>query len=233
MTLNVEFVKVGTNYIWLIRKDNNVTVVDPGASAPVIQYISKHKLKLNSVLLTHNHSDHIDGLPELVHPALLVYGPNYESIQYCNRKLHENDEIQILGETFKVLFTPGHTAGHISYVGDNKLFCGDVVFSGGCGRIFEGRADTMYYSVMKCASLPVETELYCGHEYTLENLRFAEKIEPDNPDIKERIDQVRALIARNNASLPSSIGIELKTNPFMRCDQEQVKKLQKIMQIEP
>tara|TARA_A100001015_G_scaffold321684_1_gene454077 strand:- start:89 stop:844 length:756 start_codon:yes stop_codon:yes gene_type:complete len=224
MTIQVEHVRVDTNYIWILIKENKAVIVDPGTAFPVQNFLDKHKLSIESILITHNHSDHIDGLPDLYFPTLKIYGPDYEHIQYMNTKCHENDEITILGESFKVLFTPGHSAGHIAFHGDGKLFCGDVIFSAGCGRIFDGTAKTMYYSIQKCINLPPETQLFCGHEYTLDNLKFAKMIEPNNEEIDLYKEKVTQLINQNIGSLPTTIEQELKINPFLRCEQEAVKK---------
>ena len=222
MTYIVDVVKFETNYIWILKKEKQIIVIDPGQSTPVLNYIKKNSMTLSQILLTHYHSDHIAGLPELVSPLISVVGPVYEPIQYMTKPVRMNDEITVFDSTLKVLFVPGHTAGHIAYLGDGNLFCGDVIFGGGCGRIFEGDAETMYYSVKKCAQCHPDTKVYCGHEYTLDNLRFALTLEPNNEAIKQRIVDTTQLLKKSKMSMPSTIGLELQTNPFMRCDQSTI-----------
>jgi hydroxyacylglutathione hydrolase len=209
------------NYIWLIGcKDNpHVAIVDPGDEEPVIDYIEREGFKPEAILITHHHGDHTGGVRELVERYdIPVYGPANERIPAITNPLSEGDTVTLTDcdLRFEVLDTPGHTSGHICYVGHNALFCGDTLFAGGCGRIFEGTAEQMYQSLEKIRALPDETVVYCAHEYTIANLTFALVAEPDNPDTQQRMEQVRALRADGKDTVPSSMAEEKKTNPFLR-----------------
>jgi hydroxyacylglutathione hydrolase len=208
------------NFIWVITNDasKSVAVVDPSEAYPVNNFLEKHGLILSEILITHHHGDHTGGVRELVQQHnCKVYGPANENIPSISIKLSENDEIKLEnGLGFKVLDTPGHTKGHICYIGNDALFCGDALFSSGCGRIFEGTFDQMYQSLEKIRSLPDETLVYCAHEYTLDNLKFAQVAEPDNEDIKERFDQGKLLRSHKADTVPTSIALEKKVNPFLR-----------------
>jgi hydroxyacylglutathione hydrolase len=207
------------NYIWLLRHGDRAVVVDPGIAAPVLEVLAGHQLTLAAILLTHHHGDHTGGVADLLaRVPVPVYGPAAESIAGVDHPLHDGDRVMLpeLGIDFTVLDVGGHTRGHIAYYGASILFCGDTLFSGGCGRLFEGTAAQMWRSLSRLAALPTETKVYCAHEYTQANLRFALAVEPDNAALRERAFEVAELRSANIPSVPSSIGMELATNPFLR-----------------
>jgi len=211
------------NYIWLIRgkSADQVAIVDPGDADPVLATLEKQHLRPSVILCTHHHGDHVGGVEDLLrHYPVPVYGPAHERIPAITHRLEEHDRVSLpeLGIEFDVLDVPGHTAGHIAYYGAGMLFCGDTMFSAGCGRLFEGTAEQMYASLAKLAALPETTQMYCAHEYTEANLRFAAAVEPDNADIRAHRERARALRARNLPTLPSTIGLEKRINPFLRAD---------------
>lgn len=213
------------NYIWVIRSNNNsCAVVDPGDASPVIAYLAAHKLKLDAILITHHHKDHTAGLAELSRqfPGIDIIGPAAENIAHLTTFVNNKDNIKVLGQIFKVLSLPGHTLGHVAYVGQGLLFCGDTLFSAGCGRLFEGSAEQMYLSLEKLADLPDDTKIYCAHEYTLANLNFSLAVEPKNKNTKAYQQKVIKLRAENKPSLPSSLRQEKLINPFLRCHQSSV-----------
>lgn len=218
------------NYIWAIhapRDPQQIVVVDPGDAQPVLSALRDRRWSLAGILVTHHHADHIGGIVELTtaHPVP-VFGPANERIPGDSRSLHEGDraEFPSLGMSFDVLDVPGHTAGHIAYVGHGALFCGDTLFSGGCGRLFEGTAEQMTVSLDKLAALGDETLVYCTHEYTLSNLRFALAVEPDNSELKSYFERSRAKRDVDQITLPSNIELERKVNPFLRCSTETVRR---------
>ena len=207
------------NYIWAIHDEKNAIVVDPGDAAPVFAFLRDRKLTLNSILITHHHNDHIGGNRELLaHYPVPVYGPAGEAIDTLTTRLTENDEITLAAFdlTFKVLDIPGHTAGHIAYVGNGMVFCGDTLFACGCGRLFEGTPAQMHSSLSKLAALAGETKVYCAHEYTLANIAFARAVEPGNDALLKREFVERDKRGRDIPTVPSTIALELDTNPFMR-----------------
>jgi hydroxyacylglutathione hydrolase len=210
------------NYIWLIGHPAHakVVVVDPGDANVVLQALHAYQYQLVAILLTHYHSDHSQGIAELcANYQVPVYGPQHEKVLHATNPLAGGEIIKIveMDLEFKVLSIPGHTLGHIAFWGQGWLFCGDTLFAGGCGRIFEGDATMMYQSLQSLAALPIETEVYCGHEYTAANLKFAAKVDPNNPELQARIIKTQQLLAAGKPTLPSSIGLELATNPFLRC----------------
>ncbi|HTH94840.1 MAG TPA: hydroxyacylglutathione hydrolase [Rhodocyclaceae bacterium] len=219
------------NYIWALRKDDNVVVVDPGDAAPVLDYLARTGGTLVAILITHHHSDHIGGISTLLqHASVPVFGPAAEraKITTLTRTLTEGDTVDIaeIDAQFRVIDVGGHTLGHIAYVGlldgKNTLFCGDTLFAGGCGRIFEGTPEQMHASLSKLAALPSDTCVYCAHEYTQSNLKFALAVEPNNSALQSRIADVAVLRAANKPTLPSTIALELATNPFLRADSPDV-----------
>ena len=217
------------NYIWLLQDLDNrrCVVVDPGDAAPVLAWLDAHPdWQLSDILVTHHHFDHVDGIAPLkARTGARVTGPAQERIPDRDLALVEGDEVEVLGHTFKVFEVPGHTLGHIAYYQPEQhwLFCGDTLFAAGCGRLFEGSPAQMHDSLERLAALPGQTLVYCTHEYTLSNLRFAQAVEPDNRQIAERIEQVSAWRATGRISLPSSLALERATNPFLRTEQATVK----------
>jgi hydroxyacylglutathione hydrolase len=209
------------NYIWLIRgtSPNRVAIVDPGDAAPVLAALEKRRLTPVAILCTHHHGDHVGGVGDILKVySIPVYGPARERIPTLTHRLADGDRFSLpdLGLDFEVLDVPGHTAGHIAYYGSGMLFCGDTMFSAGCGRLFEGTAEQMHTSLSRFAALPENTRIYCGHEYTEANLRFALAVEPGNPDIRAYRDQARAIRQQDLPTLPSTIGRERRVNPFLR-----------------
>lgn len=213
------------NYIWLIHDGKNAAVIDPGVADKVLSALTTHGLNLSAILLTHHHHDHTGGVAELLqHYAVPVFGPRNEKIATMTQPLTEGDTVPVPGLNLKlsVLDVPGHTSGHIAYVcAQSKaepawLFCGDTLFAGGCGRLFEGTPQQMLASLNKLSALADETLVYCAHEYTLSNLRFAKAVEPDNIVLQERIASDSALRASGMATVPSTLGMEKASNPFLR-----------------
>ena len=213
------------NYIWTLRNDRYAAVVDPGDARPVLDYLQRERLELCAILATHHHADHVGGVADLLaHRAVPVYGPRGEPIPTLTHPVAEGDEVRIvqLGLRFDVLDIPGHTRAHIAYYGANCLFCGDTLFACGCGRLFEGTAPQMADSLAKLAALPDETLVYSGHEYTMANIGFALEVEPDNEELKACAASDAQKRKSDRPTLPSSIGREKKTNPFLRCLQPAV-----------
>ena len=205
------------NYIWALQVDSSITLVDPGDTAPVIKIIKEKKLKIEDILITHHHFDHTGGLVELKkYISGKVYGPNNENINGIDIPVTENDLIETLGIEFLTIETPGHTLDHVSFYGKEAgtLFCGDTLFSAGCGRLFEGTYEQLYNSIQKLNKLPDDTKIYCGHEYTLSNLEFV-RSQINNDYIEEKYKEISDMRSKNQISLPSILGIERKINPFL------------------
>lgn len=213
------------NYIWTLHDGANAVVVDPGDAVPVESFLKAQGLALVAILATHHHADHVGGVAHLIAKRQIpVFGPRNESIATVTQPLGEGDTaaIDTLGLQFSVLDIPGHTAGHIAYYGHGLLFCGDTLFACGCGRLFEGTPTQMVDSLAKLAALPDETQVYCGHEYTLANIRFARAVEGASQALKRREATEAEKRARGEPTLPSSIGLERQTNPFLRCHEPTV-----------
>jgi hydroxyacylglutathione hydrolase len=208
------------NYIWTLREGKNAAVVDPGEARPVKEYLAREGLTLTAILATHHHPDHVGGIAELVAMTKVpVFGPKGEPIPALTHPVGQGDKVEIpaLKVSFSVLDIPGHTRAHVAYYGLESLFCGDTLFACGCGRVFEGTAEQMLASLSKLAALPDATKVYCGHEYTLANIKFARAVDPDNSVLAAREERAKKLRADGRPTLPSTLGEERATNPFLRC----------------
>jgi hydroxyacylglutathione hydrolase len=215
------------NYLWLLVRGTDAAVVDPGDAAPALHRLQQRNLRLRAILVTHHHGDHVGGVAALAQATgARVYGPRHESIPARDVALGGGERIDVLGATFEVLAVPGHTLGHVAYHAPSLrvLFCGDTLFAAGCGRLFEGTAEQMAASLARLAGLPADTRVYCAHEYTLSNLRFARAVEPDNEALLQRQQACIALRERGEPTVPSTIAEELATNPFLRCDAPAVRR---------
>jgi hydroxyacylglutathione hydrolase len=208
------------NYIWILSDDAGLAViVDPGDAAPVLA-AADDGLRPAAILLTHHHADHIGGVTELLQtwPDLAVIAPHDERIRQSTRRIGEGDVVDVARWRFEVIEIPGHTLSHIAFHTEGLLFCGDTLFSLGCGRLFEGTPAQMWASLTKLASLPPETRICCGHEYTVNNGRFASVVEPGNLALRRRLEEARTMRDRGQPTLPSMLADELATNPFLRVD---------------
>lgn len=212
------------NYIWALHDGRRAAVVDPGDAAPVRAWLDANGIALAAVLCTHHHSDHTGGIRELaqVYNAP-VYGPQREDIAGVTHKVGEGDIVEPGGlARLRVLDIPGHTRGHIAYLGDDFVFCGDTLFGCGCGRVFDGTAEQLHASLRRLADLPDAMQVFCAHEYTEANIRFALACEPGNTELQRRQASARALRADGRPTLPSAIALEKATNPFLRCGQPEI-----------
>lgn len=215
------------NYIWCLHDAQRAVVVDPGDAEPVRHYLKSRGLRLEGMLLTHHHGDHVGGAAALHRdwPQAPVWGPAHEPIAAVTHPVRQDDMLSLpMGLELKVLEVPGHTRGHVAYVGQQTgqsplLFCGDTLFSSGCGRLFEGTAAQMFDALARLRALPADTRVFCAHEYTLSNLKFAQAVEPDHPALEERRQTVEDLRAQGLPSLPSTLALERQVNPFLRTDQ--------------
>ncbi|MGE8318952.1 MAG: hydroxyacylglutathione hydrolase [Comamonas sp.] len=211
------------NYIWLLRDGRQALVVDPGDAAPVLQALSAQGLTLCRIVVTHHHGDHVGGVAELrAATGAPVWGPARESIPQPFEPVKGGDVVEALGLAWQVIDVPGHTAGHVAYFcpdvdGQPLLFCGDTLFSAGCGRLFEGTPAQMHASLSALAALPGATRVCAAHEYTLSNLAFAQAVEPASRDLADYTAHCRQLRAQGQPTLPSSIAQEQRINPFLRC----------------
>jgi hydroxyacylglutathione hydrolase len=216
------------NYIWLLSRagERTCAVVDPGDEEPVIARLRAEGLELADILITHKHGDHVGGIAGLqaAWPEVTVHGPVGEPIRRLDRRLRGGDRLELpyLDTVFDVIDVPGHTEGHIAYHADGMLFCGDTLFAGGCGRVFSGTFEQLADSLERIGRLPADTRVYCAHEYTLANLGFAAWVEPGSAALQARDAAARALRARGEPTVPSTVAEELATNPFMRTDQPTV-----------
>jgi hydroxyacylglutathione hydrolase len=218
------------NYIWMIHGERDrvrVAAVDPGQASPVISALEQHHWQLGAILITHHHPDHVGGVSELVARfAVPVYGPAGETIPERTVSVAGGAHVHLEGLDldFEVLDIPGHTRGHVAYCGHGALFCGDTLFSAGCGRLFEGTPAQMQHSLKALRELPPETRVYCGHEYTINNLRFALAVEPENDATREYLETAKDLRSKGRPTLPSNMALEIAVNPFLRWDEPTVQK---------
>lgn len=215
------------NYAYLIVCDrtNRAAVVDPSEAEPVLRQVEKEKVALTAILNTHHHRDHTGGNPGLLeHFPLEVYGHMADKgrIPGLTHPLRDGDEVRVGQLRGRVLFIPGHTKGHVAYLFENRLFCGDTLFVAGCGRLFEGTAEQMHDSLTKLLQLPEDTLVYCGHEYTEKNLQFALTLEPNSKKLAEKMQGVRSLRARSVSTVPSTMAEEKETNPFLRWHSKEI-----------
>ncbi len=215
------------NYIWMItdRHSSNAWLVDPGESEKALAALKKDQLKLKGILITHHHHDHTGGVAKLLdyYPDTLIYGSDKSAIPYINRPVREGETFNCFSASAKVLEIPGHTLDHVAYLINDNLFCGDTLFSVGCGKIFEGTAAQMYHSLNKLSQLDDATKIYCGHEYTLANLKFAQLVEPTNKNLQIKLINATKSFQDHGCTLPSILEEERKVNPFLRCKVAEIK----------
>lgn len=215
------------NYIWALVKNDRCAIVDPGDAEPVKEFLAINQLILTDILITHHHPDHIGGVQELLglYPNANVFGPNTERFPMVTHPCTEGLAIKTnLGADMTIMELPGHTLDHICYIDELHAFVGDTLFSGGCGRLFEGTPEQMHLSLSRLAQLPEETHIYCAHEYTQANLSFAAKVEGNNPDLVAYINEVNSKREHLEATVPTTIKTELAINPFLRANQSEIKR---------
>ena len=225
--INIEPIKAfNDNYIWLVTTNEGSIVIDPGEATKTINYLKENSLNLKGILITHHHFDHTGGIGDMLKfKNVDVYGP-VNNISSINKKLRDGDLFSLIGIDFKIIEIPGHTLDHIAFFSENNgnpvLFCGDTLFSSGCGRVFEGTFEQMHKSVLKLKSLPANTKIYAGHEYTQSNLKFAMEVEPLNQKLVSRYNDVQDLLNKGTPTLPTTLELELEVNPFLRCQTKEV-----------
>ena len=225
--INIEPIKAfNDNYIWLLTTNEGSIVIDPGEATKTINYLKENSLNLKGILITHHHFDHTGGIEDMLKfKNVDVYGP-VNNISSINKKLRDGDLFSLIGIDFKIIEIPGHTLDHIAFFSENNgnpvLFCGDTLFSSGCGRVFEGTFEQMHKSVLKLKSLPANTKIYAGHEYTQSNLKFAMEVEPLNQKLVSRYNDVQDLLNKGTPTLPTTLELELEVNPFLRCQTKEV-----------
>ena len=211
------------NYIWVLVDDikKQAIVIDPGDATPVLAFLHQKQLTLNAILITHKHHDHTGGITALLSavPNASVFSHSTEQIMQTTQFVFDNDVFNINQHEFRVIAIPGHTLGHVAYYCKPFLFCGDTLFTNGCGRIFEGTAKQMLSSLKKLMALPDETQIYCGHEYTLSNIKFSLHVEPNNIALQKRFEDAKRLQSENKPTVPSTLQLEKATNPFLRCSE--------------
>jgi hydroxyacylglutathione hydrolase len=208
------------NYIWCLRRGDDLAVVDPGDATPVLKHLAATGRRLSAILITHHHADHTGGIERLIdHHRVPVFAPDREAIAGTSQPVADGQRIQVPGLDieFEVIDVAGHTRGHVAYYRRGTLFCGDTLFGCGCGRLFEGTAAQLHAALAKIAALPSDTLIYCAHEYTASGIRFAGAVEPDNPAVAVRARQVANRRARHEPTVPFTLADELATNPFLRC----------------
>ena len=225
--INIEPIKAfNDNYIWLVTTNEGSIVIDPGEAHKTIKYLKENNFNLDAILITHHHFDHTGGIEDMLKfKNVDVYGP-VNNISSINKKLRDGDLFSLIGIDFKIIEIPGHTLDHIAFFSENNgnpvLFCGDTLFSSGCGRVFEGTFEQMHKSVLKLKSLPANTKIYAGHEYTQSNLKFAMEVEPLNQKLVSRYNDVQDLLNKGTPTLPTTLELELEVNPFLRCQTKEV-----------
>ncbi|MEJ4042742.1 hydroxyacylglutathione hydrolase [Erwinia sp. SLM-02] len=216
------------NYIWMLNDTaGRCLIVDPGEASPVLHTLSSNQWQPVAILLTHHHHDHVGGVAEIVaqYPNITVYGPQETQAKGATEIVGEGEKIKILGLEFDIYATPGHTLGHISYFSSPYLFCGDTMFSGGCGRLFEGTPQQMFESFQKLNSLPADTLVCCAHEYTLSNLTFSHAIYPQHTGIERYLHKIKELRSKNHITLPTKLELERNINVFLMTQDTELQKL--------
>jgi hydroxyacylglutathione hydrolase len=225
--INIEPIKAfNDNYIWLATTNEGSIVIDPGEAHKTIKYLKENDLNLEAILITHHHFDHTGGIEDMLNfKRVDVCGP-VNNIPSINKQLRDGDLFSVIGIDFKIIEIPGHTLDHIAFFSENNgnpvLFCGDTLFSSGCGRVFEGTYEQMHKSILKLKSLPSNTKIYSGHEYTQSNLKFAMEVEPLNQKLISRYNDVQDLLNKGIPTLPTTLELELEVNPFLRCQAREV-----------
>ncbi len=217
---------LGDNYIWVLTDASRAVVVDPGSATPVLRWLNATQRALAGILVTHHHGDHTGGIRELLaHEQVPVWGPAMERVQGVDHPVEDGDTVALPGDLgqLDVIHTPGHTAGHVCYLGDGIALTGDTLFAGGCGRLFEGTPEQMHASLSRLAELDGSTQVYCAHEYTVANLCFAAAVEPESTEVAERLEAARRHRAAGEPTLPSTIAEEVATNPFLRSNEPSVR----------